>query len=117
LIHGRVFQHKPVGRQGIIPLGQEDSLLIHTATEERGAITWHNKSRRIRVLPLGMPRRPPNLTLMLHYALIFCIIALVAAALGLGGVAGTALYIARILLLVFIVLFIVSLLKGRKPRI
>jgi uncharacterized membrane protein YtjA (UPF0391 family) len=54
---------------------------------------------------------------MLHYALIFVIIALVAAVLGLGGIAGTALYIAKILLFVFLVLFIVSFFFGRKPNI
>jgi len=54
---------------------------------------------------------------MLHYALVFVIIALLAAVLGLGGIAGTALYIAKILLLVFLVLFIVSFFAGRKPRI
>ena len=54
---------------------------------------------------------------MLHYALIFVVVALVAAVLGLGGIAGTALYIAKILLFVFLILLIVSFVSGRKPRI
>jgi len=54
---------------------------------------------------------------MLHYALIFVIIGLIAAVFGLGGIEGTALYIAKILLLVFIVLLVISLLTGRKPKI
>jgi uncharacterized membrane protein YtjA (UPF0391 family) len=54
---------------------------------------------------------------MLRWALIFVIIALAAAALGLGGIAGTALYIARVLLLIFIVLLVVSLLGGGRTRI
>jgi uncharacterized membrane protein YtjA (UPF0391 family) len=54
---------------------------------------------------------------MLHYALIFVIVALIAAVLGLGSVSGMALYIAKILLVVFLILFVVSLLSGRKPRI
>ena len=46
---------------------------------------------------------------MLHYALVFLVVALIAAALGFGGVAGTAAGIAKLLFLVFIVLFLVSL--------
>ena len=37
---------------------------------------------------------------MLHWALTFLIIALVAGLLGLGVVAGTAAYIAKVLLIV-----------------
>ena len=54
---------------------------------------------------------------MLRYALIFFIVALLAAVLGLGGISGTAMMIAKVLLLVFIVLFIISLVMGRKPKI
>ncbi|MEO5646665.1 MAG: DUF1328 domain-containing protein [Candidatus Paceibacterota bacterium] len=49
---------------------------------------------------------------MLRWAVIFLIIALVAALFGFGGVAGTAIGIAKILFFVFIVLFIISLLVG-----
>ncbi len=54
---------------------------------------------------------------MLHYALIFIIVALLAAVFGFGGIAGTALTIAKVLLFVFIVLLVVSLLTGRSPKI
>jgi len=54
---------------------------------------------------------------MLSWALTFLVIALIAAALGFGGVAGTATSIAKILFVVFLVLFVVSLLAGglRRP--
>lgn len=49
---------------------------------------------------------------MLRYAIIFLVIALVAAALGFGGIAGTATGIAKILFFVFIILFVASLIFG-----
>lgn len=54
---------------------------------------------------------------MLSWALTFLVIALIAAALGFGGVAGTATSIAKILFFVFLVLFVISLLAGglRRP--
>lgn len=48
---------------------------------------------------------------MLNYAVIFLI---VAAVLGFGGIAGEAAWIARVLLMVFLVLFVGSLLLGRR---
>jgi uncharacterized membrane protein YtjA (UPF0391 family) len=50
---------------------------------------------------------------MLSWALTFLIIALIAAALGFGGIAGTATGIAKILFFVFLVLFVISLLVPR----
>lgn len=53
---------------------------------------------------------------MLSWAVTFLIIALIAAALGLGGaVTGLALKIAWILFVVFIVLTILSFIAGRRP--
>lgn len=52
----------------------------------------------------------------LHYAVIFLVVALVAAALGFGGVAGTAMEGARLLFWVFLVLVIVSLFVGLARR-
>lgn len=49
---------------------------------------------------------------MLHYAIVFLVVALVAAFLGFGGVAGTAMEGARILFWVAIVLFVVSAVVG-----
>jgi uncharacterized membrane protein YtjA (UPF0391 family) len=52
---------------------------------------------------------------MLRYALIFLVIALIAAALGFGNIAGTASEIARVLFFVFLVCFVVALIFGRRP--
>ena len=49
---------------------------------------------------------------LLHYALVFLVIALIAAAVGFGGVAGVAMDGARLLFWVFIILFVVSLVAG-----
>lgn len=54
---------------------------------------------------------------MLRYALIFCVIALLASAFGFFSLSGTAMEIARILFFVFLVLFVVSLITGRRPSI
>ncbi len=55
---------------------------------------------------------------MLRWALAFLIFALIAAVLGFSNIAGQSMYIARILFVVFLVLFIVgviySLATGRK---
>lgn len=49
---------------------------------------------------------------LLHYAIVFLVIALVAAFFGFGGLAGTAMDGARILFWVAIVFFVVSLIAG-----
>jgi uncharacterized membrane protein YtjA (UPF0391 family) len=48
---------------------------------------------------------------------MFLIIALVAGVLGFGVIAGTSAWIAQVLFVVFLVLFLVSLLTGsiRRP--
>src|SRR5690606_40688717 len=51
---------------------------------------------------------------MLRYAVIFFVIALIAAVLGFSGVAGAATNIAWILFVVFVILAIVSMLRGRR---
>lgn len=45
---------------------------------------------------------------MLRYAIIFLVIALIAAILGFGGLAGASVGIAKILFFAFIVLFAIS---------
>ncbi|GEO14658.1 hypothetical protein MAE02_23540 [Microvirga aerophila] len=58
---------------------------------------------------------------MLGWAVTFLIIALVAALFGFGGIAGTAVEIAKLIFFVAIVLFAISavigLMRGRAPRI
>jgi uncharacterized membrane protein YtjA (UPF0391 family) len=56
---------------------------------------------------------------MLRWALMFFIVALIAAVFGFGGIAADASSIARILFFIFLVLFVVSLLysllTGKRP--
>jgi uncharacterized membrane protein YtjA (UPF0391 family) len=56
---------------------------------------------------------------MLRWALLFLVVAIIAAVFGFGGIAAGAVDIARILFFVFLVLFIVSLLTGwvRQPPV
>jgi uncharacterized membrane protein YtjA (UPF0391 family) len=49
---------------------------------------------------------------MLHYAIVFFVIALIAALLGFGGIASGAVGIAKILFGVFLVLAIATFLFG-----
>ena len=51
---------------------------------------------------------------MLHYALMFLIVGLIAGALGLSGVAAVAGQIAWILFLIGVVLLIVHMARGRR---
>lgn len=53
---------------------------------------------------------------MLHYALVFFVIALVAAIFGFGGIAAGAMGIGKILFGVFAVLAIASFLVGLLRR-
>jgi uncharacterized membrane protein YtjA (UPF0391 family) len=53
---------------------------------------------------------------LLHYAIVFLVVALVAAAVGFGGVAGVAMEGARLLFWIFIVLFVLSLIAGMLRR-
>ena len=45
---------------------------------------------------------------MLYWTLVFLVVALVAGALGFGGVAATSAGIARTLFAIFLILFLVS---------
>jgi uncharacterized membrane protein YtjA (UPF0391 family) len=51
---------------------------------------------------------------MLGWAVTFLIIALLAALLGFSGIAGTAVGLAKILFAVFLVLFLISVIFGRR---
>ena len=58
---------------------------------------------------------------MLGWALTFLIVALIAAALGFGGLAGTAMEIAKIIFFVAIILFVISavfgFMRGGRPPV
>lgn len=52
---------------------------------------------------------------MLHYALIFFVVALVAAVLGMRGVAGLSANIGYTLVFVALVFLVIALVTGRAP--
>lgn len=58
---------------------------------------------------------------MFGWAITFLIIALIAAVLGFGGIAGTAVSIAKLIFFVALILFALSvvygLITGRKPPV
>jgi uncharacterized membrane protein YtjA (UPF0391 family) len=62
------------------------------------------------------PEAPARRKKMLHYALIFFLVAIVAAVLGFGGVAGASMGIAKILFFLFLVIFLVTLVMGVARR-
>ena len=49
---------------------------------------------------------------MLHYAVVFLVIALVAAVFGFGGIAVGAVAIAKVLFFVFVIMAVVSFIIG-----
>ena len=54
---------------------------------------------------------------MLRWAVVFLVVALIAALFGFTDVAGTSIVAAKILFFVFLVLFVVSLILGdRRSR-
>ena len=54
---------------------------------------------------------------MLSWSITFLVIAIIAAILGFTTIAGSAMGIAKILFVVFLILFIVSFFMGRRPRV
>ena len=58
---------------------------------------------------------------MLRWALIFFVVAIVAAVFGFGGIAAGAVDIAKILFFLFLILFVVSLVmglvRGKGPKV
>ena len=50
---------------------------------------------------------------MLRFAILFAILALISGALGFFGLEGSMMQIAKVLFLLFVILFIVSLVVGR----
>ncbi|CAG2126632.1 MULTISPECIES: DUF1328 domain-containing protein [Cupriavidus] len=53
---------------------------------------------------------------MLHYALVFFIVALIAAIFGFGGIAAGAVEIAKILFFIFLVVALVTFVMGLVRR-
>jgi uncharacterized membrane protein YtjA (UPF0391 family) len=75
---------------------------------------WHygnDALRRHRLLVSNIAERS-----MLHYAVIFFVIALIAAVFGFAGIAAGAAGIAKILFFVFLILAIVSFIANTARR-
>jgi uncharacterized membrane protein YtjA (UPF0391 family) len=51
-------------------------------------------------------------TAMLHYTVVFLVVALIAAVFGFGGIAAGAVEIARILFFIFALMAVVSFIMG-----
>jgi uncharacterized membrane protein YtjA (UPF0391 family) len=73
--------------------------------------------------PLAQYLRPPQKcrpdargAIMLHYAVVFFIIALIAAVFGFGGIAAGAAGIAKILFVVFLIGAVISFLMSMGRR-
>src|SRR5262245_19059714 len=73
-------------------------LLFRTRVASNSFRRWFNKRSNI----------------MLSWALTFLVIALNAAALGFSGLAGEASWVAHVLFVVFLILFLVSAIMGRR---
>jgi uncharacterized membrane protein YtjA (UPF0391 family) len=54
---------------------------------------------------------------MLYYALVFLLVGLIAAALGVSGVAAVATQISWILFVIAVVLFLVHFISGRRGSV
>ena len=51
---------------------------------------------------------------MLRWAILFLIVAIIAAVFGFGGIAAAATDVARLLFVVFLALFVIALFMGRR---
>jgi len=73
-------------------------------------------------MPNASPRQAISIRMevvMLYWAAVFFVIAIIAAVFGFGGIAAGAAGIAKILFVVFVILFVLSLIFGgirRGPR-
>jgi uncharacterized membrane protein YtjA (UPF0391 family) len=54
---------------------------------------------------------------MLWYTIVFLIIAIIAAIFGFGGISDAAAGIAKVLFFIFVVLFVISLIFGRRGTV
>jgi uncharacterized membrane protein YtjA (UPF0391 family) len=54
---------------------------------------------------------------MLHWAIVFFVVALIAALFGFGGIAASAVGVAKILFFLFLVLAVVAFIFGRRASI
>jgi uncharacterized membrane protein YtjA (UPF0391 family) len=86
--------------------------LINSATA--GGLTLPQAFSRGRAPETGRAHKEIE---MLHYAIVFLVIALIAALFGFGGIAAGAVEIAKILFFVFVIMavvaFVINLVRKR----
>lgn len=78
---------------------------------EKSCDALEHKHARREHRPLAVMKQVKEV-IMIGWALFFLIVALVAAVLGFGGIAGTAVSIAKLIFFVAIVLFAISAIAG-----
>ncbi len=62
---------------------------------------------------LGAVQPQQGVTLMLYWAAVFFVIAIIAAVFGFGGIAAGAAGVAKVLFFLFLILAVLSLIFGR----
>jgi uncharacterized membrane protein YtjA (UPF0391 family) len=110
-----------VERRTIRAVAEADWLLISVLpsagaplTSTRSSSLRWNRASKARVI--GPQNDPIPEDGLLYWALMFLVVALVAAIFGFGGIASTATGIAQVLFVIAIIMFLVSLLAGYMRR-
>ena len=75
------------------------------------------RERPSRHPPQRLPQIKGRVIEMLRWAAIFFIIAIVAAIFGFGGIVSAAASVAKVLFFIFLILFVVSLIFGRRSTL
>lgn len=86
-------------------------LTTESAITRYDPVKHFSKVASVHLLSILNFRKESN---MLHYTVVFFVIAIIAAVLGFGGLAAGAAGIAKILFFVFLVMTIISFLMGKK---
>jgi uncharacterized membrane protein YtjA (UPF0391 family) len=83
----------------------------------RGRFSWHEscEAQALETFQKGSLTFPEE-TKMLYYAVVFFVIALIAALFGFGGIAAGAAGIAKILFVVFLIVSLVTFLLSLSKR-
>jgi uncharacterized membrane protein YtjA (UPF0391 family) len=72
----------------------------------------NTEAARVARSTIRISRQGKETSAMLHFAIVFFVIAVIAALFGFGGIAAGAVEIAKVLFFIFLLLFVVSLLAG-----
>jgi uncharacterized membrane protein YtjA (UPF0391 family) len=90
-------------------------------TAKNSRFVSYRKSWHARCSCVLQAQQDTNLRLeenvMLHWAIVFFVVALIAALFGFGGIAASAVGIAKVLFFLFLILAVVAFLFGRRASI